>query len=200
MPNWVTNIMTVDSQMEEIKKFIKSDESEFDFNNIIPRPKELDRTSPFRLEEGEKEEDLEKIKQELIDKYGACEWYDWSIKNWNTKWNATDIIDEIDLIEFNTAWSTPVNIIKVLSEKFPEVEFKIEYADEDIGSNCGTYIFKNGEMIFDKEGDLEFACHIRGYECSNCSKCGKQMINWDDAETPVCYECQEKEEKKELDK
>lgn len=45
MPNWVQNDIFLYGEEEDIKKvleLVKSDESEFDFNKIIPMPKELD--------------------------------------------------------------------------------------------------------------------------------------------------------------
>lgn len=46
MPNWVTNEIAFnvssDSEMKRIKEFMMSDECEFDFNKLIPMPKELD--------------------------------------------------------------------------------------------------------------------------------------------------------------
>jgi hypothetical protein len=45
MPNWVTNVITVDKRFEEIKAALESgtgaDYSEIDFNNIIKMPEEL---------------------------------------------------------------------------------------------------------------------------------------------------------------
>lgn len=45
---------------------------------------------------------------------------------------------------FDTAWSHPEKIIRALSDKIPDLKFFIEYADEDIGSNCGEYNITNG--------------------------------------------------------
>ena len=40
----------------------------------------------------------------------------------------------------------------------------MDYADEDLGNNCGIYIYKNGECIHQEIGDYEFACDMWGYE------------------------------------
>lgn len=45
MPNWVTNNIEIEGSESEIVRlveFVKSDESDFDFNKIIPMPKSLD--------------------------------------------------------------------------------------------------------------------------------------------------------------
>lgn len=50
-------------------------------------------------------------------KYHTETWYRWSTRNWGTKWDlseyATD--DHASTIMFNTAWSTPVPILKKLA-------------------------------------------------------------------------------------
>jgi hypothetical protein len=133
MPNWVTNNVyfnTDEKTFNKIVKFINSKENDFDFNKLIPMP----------LEEEEN-------------------WYNWRLNNWNTKWNASDVYIGDDYIEFNTAWSHPCNIIKVLSEKFPSVCMSVKYADEDFGYNVGEYTIKNGDEIdcFFPEGGSEEA-------------------------------------------
>jgi hypothetical protein len=106
-----------------------------------------------------------------LDTYGALTWYDWRIKNWDTKWNAydtgttdknVDIPIEIDednvlhtvlfregTIMFDTAWGTPYNVIKELSKLYPDIAIHLAYADEDIGSNVGYIKFSNGEKVFE---------------------------------------------------
>lgn len=48
MPNWVQNDISLSGEEEDIKKvleLVKSEESDFDFNKIIPMPKELEIAS-----------------------------------------------------------------------------------------------------------------------------------------------------------
>ena len=47
MPNWVQNRLTIYGQETEIEKcllFCKSEDSDFDFNKIVPMPETLDIT------------------------------------------------------------------------------------------------------------------------------------------------------------
>ena len=86
---------------------------------------------------------------ENIQKYGAPTWYEWRIRNWGTKWNAYDFGDiEPDTIpdklSFNTAWSAPHKVIEKIAELYPEALITHEWADEDIGCNCGRKEYKNG--------------------------------------------------------
>lgn len=194
MPNWVTNNLTIRGSkklIEKIKAEIKSEDREFDFNLIAPIPKELEGTrSPMvaitKKEYKEQElkiaknelTDFEKqfgfsrcLTQELIDEYtkkfGACDWYTWQNANWGTKWNASSVYINDNFISFNTAWSTPFELMVKLSEKYPKAIFEVEYADEDFGHNVGKYTLQNGEEIdvFIPEGGskeaLELAMNIQ---------------------------------------
>ena len=112
-------------------------------------------------------EDLGNAYINNILQYGADSWYDWCCENWGTKWNASNtyIIDDNE-IEFSTAWSCPVNIFKELSKQFSGVEIAVDFADEDIGSNCGKITFLNGEIeeYIDMDGNTDFALEIWGYD------------------------------------
>jgi len=99
---------------------------------------------------GHKDEKELLLSIECFKYHGVISWYDWAIKYWGTKWNAYQTIIESDCrVTFDTAWSTPEPVIYALSKKFPKNKFTLRYADEDIGSNCGRYSYKNGECLED---------------------------------------------------
>lgn len=111
-------------------------------------------------------EDLGNAYINNIRKYGYSTWYEWRIANWGTKWNSHSVyIINNNEIEFDTAWSCPVPILVELSNQFKDVEIEVEYADEDIGHNCGTITIKNGEIedMMELDGDVEFALEVKGY-------------------------------------
>ena len=104
-----------------------------------------------------------------IKQYGHKDWYNWSIANWGTKWNAyqqSKLTPEST--KFETAWSTPFPVMCKLSEMFPSLTLEVYYADEDIGSNCGSYTLKEGALIkeFNPEGyeAHKFAYKVKGYD------------------------------------
>lgn len=100
-----------------------------------------------------------------IKRYGERDWYDWSIENWGTKWNAGDTVVYSDIIEFQTAWSTPIPVFVELSKRLKNVEINVDYADEDIGSNCGSLLIINGNVHqFEPDNPREFACNMWGYD------------------------------------
>lgn len=152
MPNWVTNKLSFwtddKNKMTEILETIKGDsngeESPLDFQKIIPMPEEYN--------EGDK-------------------WYYWRIQNWGTKWNANGVYsDGNGYMDFDTAWSTPVPIIKRLSELFKDIEFSVRFADEDFGQNVGEYTYLNGRLVesnIPEDGSEEaeqLAADILGYD------------------------------------
>jgi hypothetical protein len=88
----------------------------------------------------------------MIHNYRECGYLhtmDHACKVWGTKWNACDPQHNIEAgtAQFNTAWSCPEGVLTILSQRFPDDAIKVIYADEDIGSNCGTFTLKNGEVI-----------------------------------------------------
>jgi len=144
MPNHITNRLTIVStdndRIREILEAIQDDErglGSVDFNKIIPMPENI-----FRGDLGDKEKAL----------YGKNNWYDWSLANWDTKWNGYgyDYLPPYEgggQVYFQTAWSSPASVIFRLSEMFPDAEFQHAWADEDIGCNVGEIQYQGGEEL-----------------------------------------------------
>ena len=53
-------------------------------------------------------------------KYGFSSWYDWSVANWGTKWNAYETEFDEEYLYFKTAWDTPLPIFEKLAELNPD--------------------------------------------------------------------------------
>lgn len=94
--------------------------------------------------------------QQYIDnvkKYGCADWYDWSHKNWGTKWNAcssfADVFEESIIISFDTAWCPPVSWFSTLCQTFPEHNMTLSYYEP------GCWFA--GDLISDQHG---------GYDCN----------------------------------
>ena len=107
--------------------------------------------------------------------YGAPTWYEWCWDNWGTKWDAIDsygsYIEGAKDIEmsFDTAWSPPLPIFEKLAKMYPSLTLEAKWADEDIGNNCGSIKYENGELVEKYEPEsyeegFEFACEILGVE------------------------------------
>ena len=180
------------ARINALKRFVKGKETEFDFNKIVPMPDELnigagsdetiakDCALARRAGKTTSEElnrpwankmsfdewaDLGDIYLNNIKKYGASTWYDWSCNNWGTKWNAHEVCwERNDFVVFETAWSAPEPIFIALSEKFPDVTFSVEFADEDLGNNCGTIDYDGETVTTIYSDDFEFACDVWDYD------------------------------------
>ena len=107
-----------------------------------------------------------------IANHGAKCWYEWSLKNWGTKWNAYDLCYSVSpdgkevIFNFNTAWAGVPELMSKLVEKFPDLYFEYEYADEDRGCNTGTGFSSEGQLCMsypangsDEAMQVYFATH-----------------------------------------
>ena len=113
MPNWTHNTFRIEAspqKIKELKNKFKSEGNVFDFNKILPMPK---NSKKFKAEGnlGAKERE----------EFGDNNWYDWSAMNWGTKWNSVraEISDETETsieYSFDTAWDAPRGISQALCE------------------------------------------------------------------------------------
>lgn len=160
MPNHITNYITIThadaKEIERLKSYFIEDC--LDFEKILPMPEELAKTvSPVQVVETQSEVDeinkkhLEssianerqtirsitvKENKRRLKEYGANSWYDWSCNKWGTKWNSYSgriIASDTNKIvcQFDTAWSPPDGIFKILEEQ----EFEINGLWKDEGSD-----------------------------------------------------------------
>ena len=123
-------------QIKEIKEKLKGEKTCFDFNNIVPIPKELEgTTSP------NPEPDLFESRR-LRKEYGHDNWYDWCRDNWDTKWNSytARLEEEEDGLhyEFDTAWGPPIKVIEALRKQYPDLSITAFY-DEPGCAIAGYY-------------------------------------------------------------
>ena len=186
MPNHTANTLQLTGDSKQITEFIKAcikttkdEDTQLDFNGVVPMPEELITTTSPTSIMTEKEikkqwDDFNKLPKDkqygdkpfglgltkkqsnaLIKKYGTNNWYDWAVKNWGTKWNAYDIGEwDGGFISFHTAWSPPTEFIINASKKFPDVSFLNKFADEG-GGFVGYTEIKNGKLVSDVSLDWD---------------------------------------------
>ena len=125
--------------------------------------KYAEKADPETLENGKKA-------YENLKAYGYPTWYEWANAEWGTKWNAYDCEEYRggNALAFSTAWSSVPKILTALSEKYPAIQFRYLWADEDIGYNVGYSAYLGGEVTESyipaggtKEA-YELAAEIRG--------------------------------------
>ena len=131
--------------------------------DIMMTPKEIDEAAKQSNMSTQALLDLGKQYLDNQIQYGATTWYEWSIANWGTKWNVEEgsLLNEDNILTFDTAWSAPAPIIRKLSENFPSIEFLHEWSDEDLGNNVGRVTYKSGLPV---EIDLPEPYSAQAYE------------------------------------
>ena len=178
--------------LTKLRNFMKTENSEFDFKKLIPMPESLNvssgsdeiiakdcalarRKGETTCPEFEKPwansrsfdewADFGEIYLQNVERYGASTWYDWHCEHWGTKWNACDPwwSDDNTEIVFDTAWSMPEPIFAELSRRYPGIKIHLDFADEDLGNNCGTWDLPDEDSPTYKE-DLQFACDVWNYD------------------------------------
>lgn len=70
---------------------------------------------------------------------------EWLYDHWGTCTEAEELWynrDSPELLEiaFETAWATPLQILKAITKQFPSVVIGGYYADENLGWNCGVVL------------------------------------------------------------
>jgi hypothetical protein len=99
-------------------------------------------------ERGEKIFDFEKI----IPIGDVPDWYDQRWDKWGTKWIGYDLYIGGGLLDFYTAWSPPVPIIKKLAELHKDFVFRLEYYETGIGfRGVATARWDGNDVEFDDQ-------------------------------------------------
>lgn len=148
MPNWCYNEIEVEGEDAELLRlvdFVKGEESEFDFNKILPYP--------AKFAEMDKEVDEKGINHSKGFNSGG---YEWCLGNWGTKWNAVEpsVATDGKSISFDTAWSPSIPVTIALSELFPTLKFTHRY--EEGGCDFSGYmVIQNGEILEDVSGEYD---------------------------------------------
>jgi hypothetical protein len=161
MPNWCEcdlYIQGASARIDEFLRLVKGEESNFDFDRLIPYPehfKKLDQVAA----EWDKLHPLprtgESWKERPKDGYNQGG-YEWCIKNWGTKWppkcaevsrSALELVE----ISFATAWSPPTPVIQRAAELFPELRFELRYFECGSMFN-GMFACEHGTVVTDESG------------------------------------------------
>ena len=139
MPNWCNNSLTISHKdadtLDNLMAQIRADGDERLFQHIKPMPEELrDTTSPS----------------------DSPNWYDWSVDNWGTKWDACSMdyeeYDGIVTFSFDTAWSPPLPVYEALADMGFEVQaYYVEFGMMYAGSwHCNA----DGEVSEEYSDDI----------------------------------------------
>jgi hypothetical protein len=136
MPNWVTNELVVTGDTAQLKDF----KSKF-----------------FTKVDGKKHPTFSVIVSMPIEE--KDNWYDWNCNNWGTKWEPThyeknQVTAEIVDIQFDTAWSPPIEFFNTCADIYDKLRFKCYFIDE-MGNFCGMFDVKGDEHTIEY-GDVAY--------------------------------------------
>jgi len=106
-----------------------------------------------------------KINNNLFE-FGFKNWYDWCLANWGTKWiispdekseDSDHVLEEVSdtklIFKFRSAWNPPGAGIDRIAALFPELDFKLEFAEPCNGfRGCGHLV--DGRLVERERGVL----------------------------------------------
>lgn len=143
---YVTERLTIPVELTNLPELISNSFHHDWANEVVARLKKSIEMMNYEPKHWDEVYELGKQYMFNHAQYGCYTWYEWSYRNWGTKWNASEV--EWQLKEgklcFQTPWSAPFPVIQAMSEVYPDLEFTHRWADEDIGSNCGVMWYSGG--------------------------------------------------------
>jgi hypothetical protein len=180
MPNWVYNNMSVKGEREALIAFrdkasklspngisddgtleySEDDSTELSFWNFKePEDKALYFGASDYKPEGYETWDLnQKLAHDM--KSTSDGWYDWNVREWGCKWDASDVglqdhsqeKEQYLHYSFSTPWGVPEGAFIAMVEQHPELEFDISCEEEQGWGLEATG--SNGEFSITREWDI----------------------------------------------
>jgi hypothetical protein len=163
MPNWVSNSVRVTGNRDDLQRFMEQagqPTTQFGYAFLEERESHLSfwnfvRPDDSILDEywGSERQDLS-LEERL--QYKTNHWYDWNIRNWGCKWDASDVyFEDWDgelAYDFETPWGFPYEAIEAMVKQYPTLTFSVRFLEEQGwgGEALGT----NGEFGYTKEWDI----------------------------------------------
>jgi hypothetical protein len=136
---------------------------------------------------------------ENVVKHGAKDWYDWSVKNWGTKWDTgkevyvTNFTEDEIVMSFSTAWAPPNSLFcRIGQEEFDKLYFELEYEEPGCAFE-GTLIVEDGECSDDqRDYDATKECEDCCFDVEECEwegevqcPCGVQECDFPEEDCPA---------------
>jgi len=161
MPNWCWNHLEVLGNEKQLQEFVEKS---------INAHEETEFSFEGTLPRGDRKD-----------------WYDWSLKNWGTKWDACepDIShNDIDYfaVSFESAWGPPINWINNIMKDFPDLCFTLEY--EEPGMCFGGKLRAQQDYLWEDNH----------WELDQASECCEGEVSFDDDYEAKCLVCGEETE------
>ena len=171
MPNWCWNHLEVSGDEKQLQEFVEKSLVKDEHSLIQSRLEHDNFSFEGTLPRGDRKD-----------------WYNWSLDNWGTKWDACEPnINHNDIdyfaVSFESAWSPPIAWIDNIMQDFPDLSFTLEY--EEPGMCFGGRLSAQYEVIWDNfTWDLDAASECCEAEVSfdeddfhgeaKCLVCGEE--------------------------
>lgn len=216
IPNWCSHSMLVEGSPEDIaffKQTMNVSDKHGEVKVLSEEPlisypeefKELDRTYEQRKKQWDEEAKAnsfdtmsEEARTTYLKKHPYVQdgynsgGYEWEKEHYGTKWGFADpeIVGETEnsiSYVFQSAWSPPSGLFKIMGEKFPNLKFTIDYEEEGMGF-AGTYEIQ-GDDLSNAPREIGEICPecdepVDMCECPRCPECRK-LLDAEDSD----YEC-----------
>ena len=171
MPNWCWNHLEVSGDEKQLQEFVEKSLVKDEHSLIESRLEHDNFSFEGTLPRGDRED-----------------WYNWSLDNWGTKWDACEpYIDHNDIdyfaVSFESAWSPPIAWIKNIMKDFPDLSFTLEY--EEPGMCFGGRLLAQHDKLWD----------VLHWDLDQASECCEGEVNWEHKELEQqCLICGEETE------
>jgi hypothetical protein len=194
MPNWVSNSVRVTGNKEELKRFAEQAGRSYKQKRGELTP---DGVKYFWADDEVNEHlsfwNFVRPDESILDEYWGAErqdlslaeklqhktnhWYDWNVRNWGCKWDATDVcFEDWDgelAYDFETPWGFPYEAIKAMVEQYPTLTFSVRFLEEQGWG--GEALGMNGEFGYTDEWDIpctheERMLHIGYCHCEEANE------------------------------
>jgi len=142
MPNWVDNTLTVTGDEDAVNAFAERaarPHTRWGENNKYQHVEAIAFWNFLRPDDSELDEyhGREPHKATLAEalKFESNHWYDWNVRNWGCKWDASNV----DMFErssrevrytFDTPWSPPLEFFTAVVAMYPKLDFEIRFIEE----------------------------------------------------------------------
>ncbi|MCU4350188.1 DUF1281 family ferredoxin-like fold protein [Acinetobacter ursingii] len=164
----LTNGLKTEFTSEQIEKYFE--DGFFDTKTGIAE-RNLSNARRFIEDNSSTPAKLMQLGQQIIsnvDQYGYKTWYEWSIPNWGTKWNAYEVNVEDNTVSFDTAWNSPDPVLTTWIAKF-NLDCIVKAFDE--GHNFWFIKqYENGVLVDTRDTqkeDRDSLCkELKGYDPS----------------------------------
>ena len=110
-------------------------------------------------------------------RHDSNHWYDWNVRNWGVKWDASDVyFEDRDgelAYDFETPWSFPEGALRAMVAQYPTLEFTVRFLEEQGWG--GEAYGANGEFGITDEWEIpetheERMMHIGYCHCEEMRK------------------------------